>query len=292
MNNFMKRRKSTPFQIHRRDVIIPSLEKEGLNTVVYAHRRRATIALVTIGRVRMRVHIHSQTRGRMHKRREVNGTLENKRRIAHEFHTHSTTLIVLLHTYYRNSVYTRACVTRSSNIIGAIFRLLPFFNPLPPCPLFAAAREMHRKCRSGGSGGEGEGRQRDCCRRVASPFLFMALFAPSASLLERLSETACSPSPPGLFLDRFAFRALYRIPRNLFLVDSSFFLGENWNTRRLRFRLEDEMYVRGQTIEGILEDYNFLFLNIYFNILIECWIILCALFENEFRDYARGQSSL
>lgn len=60
---------------------------------------RATIALVTIGRVRMRVHIHSQTRGRMHKRREVNGTLENKRRIAHEFHTHSTALIVLLHTY-------------------------------------------------------------------------------------------------------------------------------------------------------------------------------------------------
>lgn len=97
------------FQIHRRDIIS---SKEGLNTVVYAHRRRAiaSIALVTIGRVRMRVHIHSQTRGRMHKRREVNGTLENKRRIAHEFHTHSSTLIVLLHTYITIvCVHARVC---------------------------------------------------------------------------------------------------------------------------------------------------------------------------------------
>lgn len=125
----MKRRKSTPFQIHRRDVIIPSLEKEGLNTVVYAHRRRATIALVTIGRVRMRVHIHSQTRGRMHKRREVNGTLENKRRIAHEFHTHSTTLIVLLHTYIA-IVCTRARVSRGRPILsGQYFDCFLFLTP-------------------------------------------------------------------------------------------------------------------------------------------------------------------
>ena len=228
---------------------------------------RATIALVTIGRVRMRVHIHSQTRGRMHKRREVNGTLENKRRIAHEFHTHSTALIVLLHTYIsQQRVHTRACVTRSSNIIGAIFRLLPFFNPLPPCPLFVAAREMHRKCLEWGSGGGGEGRWRDCCRRVASPFLFMALFAPSASLLERLSETACFPlPPPGLFLDRFALPSRARSDSQKFVFSGFlffFFQGKIGNTRRLMFRLEDEMYVRGnlQMIEGISDHRGLQFL--------------------------------
>lgn len=71
---------------------------------------------------------------------------------------------------------------------------------------------------------------------MASPFLFMALFAPSASLLERLSETACFfPPPPDLFLDRFALPSRARLDSQKFVSSLFFFfLGENWNARRLR----------------------------------------------------------
>lgn len=61
---------------------------------------------------------------------------------------------------------------------------------------------------------------------MASPFLFMALFAPSASLLERLSETACFfPSPPDLFLDRFALPSRARLDSQKFVSSLFFFFS-------------------------------------------------------------------